>query len=786
MSETQAQRFYRLKVAALNHYFSRMNERQREAIATVHGPVLILAGAGSGKTSVLVNRTANLVLFGDGYEWQGLPAGLTEEDYAFLEAYADGRVDDAGHLAALAAHWPVRPWNILAITFTNKAADELKARLEGLLGDAARDIGASTFHSLCVRILRREIEQLGYRSSFTIYDADDSQRVIKSVMGELGIPEKQFAPRSVLSVISRAKDTLQTPQEMAQSAGDDFRLQTVARIYEGYQKRLFEASAVDFDDLIVLTVRLFQQFPAVLERYQNRFKYIMVDEYQDTNHAQYLLVSLLAAAHQNICVVGDDDQSIYRFRGATIENILSFEDQFEHAKVIRLEQNYRCTQTILDAANAVIRHNLERKGKTLWTENGQGDKIQLLRATDEGDEAAFIANTITADAAAGERFASHAILYRMNAQSNMIERALVRSGIPYRIIGGTRFYERKEIKDIMAYLSVIDNPADALRLRRIINEPKRGIGDATLGAAQEIADSLGVSLFDVIAQAPNYPAIARKGKALQEFTRMLEGLGRMLEEGAGLDALFDALLEQSGYILALQSQGVEGQGRIENIDELKSNILQYIQENEEPTLSGFLEEVALYTDLDSYNQGDDKVIMMTMHAAKGLEFDTVFLAGAEEGIFPGNQASFDPVQLEEERRLAYVAITRAKKRLYVTNAAQRMIFGSTTRNLPSRFLREIPTELCDASDHTLTVRRVSPSAPSRPASRPAFGGVSAAPRTAPSGLKLAAGDLVRHKAFGEGLVLSVRPMGNDSLVEIAFDTVGTKRIMANFAQMEKI
>ena len=785
------QQYNTLKRKALERYFGRMNDMQREAVFQTEGPLLILAGAGSGKTTVLINRIENLVRFGNAYHTEELPYGAGETQLKLLDSYLkDGPVEPEQLEAAIAQN-PARPWNILAITFTNKAAGELRTRLEKTLGESAQEIQASTFHSLCVRILRREIETLGYERNFTIYDTDDSLRVIKDGLKVVNLDEKMFAPRMVLSVISRSKDEMLGPDDLLKQAGDDFRARGIARVYGYYQNALKSANAVDFDDLILLTVRLFQEHPQVLEHYQNRYRYIMVDEYQDTNHTQYRLVSLLAAGHHNICVVGDDDQSIYKFRGATIENILSFEEQFENAAVIRLEQNYRSTQNILSAANRVIANNSARKGKNLWTSSGDGEKVHILRLRDEIEESRLIADSILENVKAGARFSDHVLLYRMNAQSNSLEKALVKNAIPYRIFGGLRFYERKEIKDIVAYLSVINNPNDNLRLLRIINEPKRGIGGSTLAAAQEIAQGLGIGLYEVIAGAEQYPALVKKGVLLNAFTEMMRNLSEMAEEGR-LDEIVDTLLEESGYLKMLMSQGSEGQGRLENIMELKTNILNYMKENEEPTLAGFLEEIALYTDLDNYDTDQDRVVLMTIHSAKGLEFPYVFIAGMDEGIFPGRNALAHPAEIEEERRLAYVAITRAKHRLMITSAERRMLFGQTMFGRISRFIAEIPKEFAELEDKTLIKRDPSKDnyKPSRQRGVPTASstsiGVGRKPKPAAKGDAVASGDKVRHKVFGEGLVVSARPIGGDTLVEIDFGPKGMKKVMANFARLTKI
>ncbi len=766
-----------------------MNDRQKEAVFQVKGPLLILAGAGSGKTTVLVNRVANLIKYGDAYQSDWAPDTVGEEEIAFLEDTLAGRADDPERLRRLLAVRPAKPWNVMAITFTNKAAGELKERLANMLGEEAQDIMASTFHSACVRMLRRDIERLGYNRSFTIYDADDQQRIIKDCIKTLNIDDKMFPPKSMANAIGRAKDQLITPEAFSKMYENEYRMSVIAKVYAAYQQKLRQADALDFDDIIMLTVKLLEENPDVLEHYQNRYRYIMVDEYQDTNIAQYKLVSLLSSAHKNLCVVGDDDQSIYRFRGATIENILCFETQFPGAKVIRLEQNYRSTQRILDAANAVISHNKERKGKNLWTSNGEGEQIIVYRSTDDFKEAAFVADTVLDNVGAGAKFSDHAVLYRNNAQSNNIERYFVKSSIPYRIIGGLRFYERKEIKDIIAYLSVLNNPADTLRLSRIINEPKRGIGAATVASAAEIAGALGISLFEVLENADAYAALARKSASLKQFAGMMRAFMDRLDSEP-MHVIVNELLEESGYLRTIKSLGEEGETRLENIKELVSNIVKYEQENEEATLSGFLEEVALFTDLDNYDPNTDAVILMTMHAAKGLEFPYVFIVGMEEGILPGIRAIGNEEDIEEERRLVYVGITRAKKQLYLTAAASRMLYGSTSRNRLSRFLEEIPKEYKDFQDGTVTISKIDPStyvAANRGASRKVARtlGISGQSVTAATGVQYDIGDIVVHRVFGEGKVLSATPMGNDVLVEVSFSGFGIKKIMANFAKLEK-
>ncbi|WP_303805805.1 ATP-dependent helicase [Ruminococcus flavefaciens] len=777
------------KQAALKRYFSRMNEMQQEAVFTVNGPVLVLAGAGSGKTTVIVNRIANMINFGNAY-FDTTREG-SAEDIAFLRDYAEGKTDDFDTLRDIVAVEPIRPWNILAITFTNKAAGELKERLAAMLGDEAMNIHASTFHSACVRILRSEIEALGYGRDFTIYDSDDSQRMIKNVMGEMDVSEKQLAPKAVLSDISFAKDKMISPAELRADAGQDYRKKMVAKLYALYQERMKTANALDFDDILVLTVELFEQFPEVLEKYRSRFKYIMVDEYQDTNHVQFRLVSLLSEGHKNLCVVGDDDQSIYKFRGANIENILGFEEQFEGAKVIRLEQNYRSTQTILDAANSVISHNNSRKPKTLWTSGEKGDKVYWYKAVDETDEAKFVADTILAKYKETGRYSDCAVLYRMNAQSNSIERMLVKCGIPYRVYGGMRFYDRKEIKDVTSYLSFINNHNDMLRFRRIINEPKRGIGDSTLTIIEDISRDLKLSPFDVLKNCEEYAPLSKKVTALKNAYQMFEFLTEKSEE-LPLDEFLDVLLDKTGYLDSLKALE-NADTKIENVQELRTSMVQYMEQADEPSLSGFLEEVALYTEADRDDGSGDKVTLMTVHSAKGLEYENIFVIGMDDGIFPSARSFDSEDDMEEERRLAYVAITRAKKHLYLTNARQRMLFGQTQHNVTSRFMKEIGSELVEkhdnaaamkqqleAEDKSVTEVRSATLQQQLARSKKTAGG---APKEA---VAYTAGEKVSHSIFGEGVIVSVKPMANDSMLEIAFDKVGTKKIMANYAKLKKL
>lgn len=774
-----------LRRQVMEKEFSRMNPMQREAVFTTEGPLLILAGAGSGKTTVLVNRIANIVKYGCAYGAREFSVSLTEEEIRMLEEYRDGTQEYTDEIADLLAVRPAKPWQILAITFTNKAAGELKERLEAMLGPDGQDIWASTFHSACARILRRDGESIGYTSHFTIYDTDDSKRVMKECQRLLNIDDKMLSHKTLLHEISHAKDSLISPEDYLNDAGDDVRLRKIGEAYRLYEKLLRDADAMDFDDMIVNTVKLLEENEEVRTRYQNRFRYVMVDEYQDTNHAQYRLTSLLAGGSGNLCVVGDDDQSIYRFRGATIENILSFEEQYHKAKVIRLEQNYRSTQNILDAANAVISHNTERKGKNLWTANGPGEKIVVDNAFDEQEESTFIADTIMDSVKGGRKWSDHAVLYRMNAQSNAIERTFVRMGVPYRVIGGHRFYERKEIRDALAYLSVISNPADNIRLRRIINEPKRGIGATTINHAAQIAAGLGLSLYEVISHADEYEQLVRAAPRLRAFTQIIDGLAEAAEE-LPLNELFEKAMRDTGYLDSLALDRETYQDRLENIQELSSNLLRYSEDNEEGDLNGFLEEVALMTDIDNYNEEADTVVLMTLHSAKGLEFPVVFIPGMERGIFPGIQSLYSASEMEEERRLAYVGITRAKERLYLTHARTRMLYGSTSHNAPSPFLEEIPEELVEEK-RKVTLSQQKPSVQRAAKPKKTFDhsfGPAAPKPSAPAG-SYRVGDTVGHKLFGRGVVLSAQPMGNDTLLEIAFEKAGTKKLMANFARLTK-
>ncbi len=743
--------------------FSHMNNMQQQAVFTTEGPLLILAGAGSGKTTVLVNRIAYI-----------LQCSLC------------------------------KPWQILAITFTNKAAGELKERICNAVPEGGGDIWAATFHSTCARILRRYGNIIGYSSHFTVYGTDDQKKLVKDILKQLNIDEKYLPVKSILSEISKAKDEMKTPEQMRKEAEFDSRKKDISKVYELYQARLKTADAMDFDDMLCNTVKLFETAPDVLEVYQNQFKYIMVDEYQDTNKVQYKFVSMLAEKHNNICVVGDDDQSIYKFRGATIENILSFENTFKGAKIIRLEQNYRSTQNILNAANEVISNNTMRKGKTLWTENSVGDKIEVHTSDTEREEAAFIAGQILDGVEKGRKYSDFAVLYRMNAQSNAVEQALSRSGVPHRIIGGHRFYDREEIRDMVAYLQVINNPHDDVRLSRIINVPKRAIGATTVQHAADIAAGLGESIYTVISEADSYPQLSRAASKLKSFVNLIDGFIDAEQSGDySLAELYNLVLEHTEYKEYLKREKENADVRIENIEELLSNIIKFEEDyGDDATLSAFLEEISLQTDIDNYDAEADTCVMMTLHSAKGLEFPVVFITGMEDGIFPSVATMMNPDELNEERRLAYVGITRAKEKLYLTKTNSRMLFGSTTYNKTSRFVNEIPENLIeftgggrmfgnsqvyDKSNAVNGSNRTKVGGTRQGAgsySSNVFNGYTKP--AVSSGATYNVGDSVLHKVFGKGMIMKTQKMGNDVMLEIAFDKAGTKTLMANFCKMEKI
>ena len=811
-------RYIAARRAVIAQDFRRLNPMQRQAAMTTEGPLLLLAGAGSGKTTVLIQRVYNLLTYGQGGDCERVPDWASEEDLSFLEHFPEHPealdIDKARRLCAVDVP---RPWEIIAITFTNKAAGELKDRLAARLGPMANDVWASTFHSACVRILRRDADRIGFDKNFTIYDTDDSKRVLKDILKELNLDEKAFPPKSVLSIISSAKDQYESPEDFSarHNSEADWKLSRVAKVYAAYAKRLRSANAMDFDDIIYHTVTLLRQEPEVLAYYQNKFRYVLVDEYQDTNHLQYLLTSLLAGGRKNLCVVGDDDQSIYRFRGANIENILSFEKQYKDARVIRLEQNYRSTQNILDAANAVIKNNVGRKGKTLWTDNGSGDTVTVKTTFSESDEANFVVGDIMMAVNRGRKFRDAAVLYRMNAQSNALEYAMRRNGVPYKVVGGMKFFDRAEVKDMLAYLCVLNNPLDDLRLRRIINSPARGIGAATMDKVADLAAAQGAALYEIIRNADLFPELKAAKAKLLKFADLIDSLRR---QGAKLDLpeFYDAVCSQSGYVTALEEKNdLESRGRIENVEELKSSILGFLEQDpEDATLSGFLNEIALYTDLDSLEGGDDCVTMMTIHSAKGLEFPLVYVVGMEEGIFPGSSAQYNEEEIEEERRLCYVAMTRAKEKLTLTNARQRMLYGRTSSNRSSRFLDEIPEDNMrwegkqeprfgggengygggwDSGTSSYggavsyggygsgtaggAVRAYRETVSRAASQRPAAKGGGASPM-----LELQTGDGVEHTAFGQGTVLDVQYMSGDAMVTVQFQgTEKPKRLMLKFA-----
>lgn len=826
-----------LRKKVIEKKFSGLNDMQLQAVTTVKGPLLILAGAGSGKTTVIVNRIAYLMEYGNAYNSDKIYDGFEENPEELFKSYLDGDSSVYPRIAPMLRVDAPKPWQILAITFTNKAANELKERLVKMLGEDGNEIWASTFHSACVRILRRDADRIGHSSHFTIYDSDDSKRVMKDCLRQLGIDEKFLPLKTVLNEISKAKDRLISAEDYPKTGIEpgkfDVRKNDIAKAYALYQKLLKDADAMDFDDIIANTVRLFKENADILEYYQNKFRYVMVDEYQDTNHAQFVLVSLLAGAHHNLCVVGDDDQSIYSFRGANIENILNFEEQNENTLVIRLEENYRSTQTILDAANAVIAHNSERKGKNLWTSNGKGEKIEVRTCPTDTEEGIFVADTVMDLSSDGYAFSDCAVLYRMNAQSNNIERALVKAGVPYRIIGGHRFYDRKEIKDALAYLAVVSNPNDSVRMRRIINEPKRKIGETTVNNVFEIASRLGESPFNVMNMADEFNALSRSASKLKLFADMINGFIEASEKMT-LAELFRYIMNESGYIQFLDAEPDKREDRIANLDELYSTIAKYETENgTDASLTGFLEEVALLSDIDNYNAEADTVTLMTLHAAKGLEFPVVFLVGMENNVFPSQQSLYGGEGLEEERRLAYVGITRAKKKLYILNAYSRMQFGRTTMNPPSIFLEEIPKELINNTTparqnaygsfgsygsfggyvknksryFTQNAEKYDNSGASSSYGSNTFGGTYSSAYSKNAGTKkttfgamteastddkkispavsVAVGDTVIHKKFGRGMVLNVTPLGNDKLVEVAFESCGTKKLMEKAARLQK-
>ncbi|MBQ2891223.1 MAG: UvrD-helicase domain-containing protein [Clostridia bacterium] len=779
--------FLKIRQEIIENRYKGLNAKQKEAVFTTEGPLLVLAGAGSGKTTVIINRIAHLIEYGRAYFDTTTPR-ISEEEIEVLSWYAKGEVDEIPEsMEEFLKVSPVSPYNILAITFTNKAAAELKTRLAKRLGEEANDIMASTFHSACVKILRRDADKIGYDRSFNIFDTADAQTVIKECMKELNIDSKNFSPKAFGAVISRAKDSLLTPEDFIKEVGKDFFGEVACKVYAFYQSKLKSYNAFDFDDLIGCTVKLFEENPKVLEYYQNRFKYILVDEYQDTNHAQYRLVSLLAGESKNLCVVGDDDQSIYKFRGADISNILGFEKEFTNAKIIKLEENYRSTGNVLSAANEVIKNNKGRRGKELWTKNEQGEKITLYRAEDERDEAKFITEEINKLTQNGGSFNDIVVLYRMNAQSRVIEDALLHNAIPYRVLGGLRFYDRKEIKDLTSYLRLIQNCGDNIALKRIINEPKRGIGDTTIEKIENIARDENKSMYEICLTCGEYDDLSKVKNKLSGFTDIIESLKNTLHEEESLENFVEAVINKSGMISALElEKSVENQTRIENIKEFLSMVVEAVKNNPETTLETLLEDISLISDIDNYDESAETVTLMTLHSAKGLEFPNVFLVGLEEGIFPGMRSMESEEELEEERRLCYVGITRAKKRLFITHARCRTLFGSTRYETESRFIGEISDDLLDkqypkkakATFGGFDTRGTTP--------KVSFDkGSSNLGQTRETTKKanfesFSEGDKVVHTAFGGGIVKSAKPMGADLFLIIDFEGVGEKKLLASY------
>ena len=800
-NQTLAGRYLAAKKALFDQKYAFLNEKQREAVYTTKGPLLVLAGAGTGKTTLLVNRIAYIMKYGNAYHSENIPVGISEETVLEMENATNLSQEDLDtYLESFAdrSEW-LAPWNMLAITFTNKAANEMKNRLEKILGESAKDLWCGTFHSMCLRILRKYADVIEYKSNFTIYDSDDSKKLITECMKMMGIDEKIIPVRTVMNRISMAKNTLMTPQDFDAEVGHDVKMQQISSVYTLYQNKMKEAEAMDFDDIIMQTVLLLRKSPIALEHYQKQFHYVLVDEFQDTNFAQFELALLLSGGSGNLMVVGDDDQSIYKFRGATIENILHFDEKLPGTKIVKLEENYRSTEHILNAANSVIRHNFGRRGKTLWSKKGEGNKVVVRQFENQNEESRYIVNKIMELMIREKRkYGDFAVLYRTNAQSLVIENTLVKSGLPYRVIGGHKFFERKEIKDILAYLSVINNPSDNLRLERIINEPKRKIGEATMAAVRRLADERsiiekrGVGMFEIMEKADKYPTVS---KAYSKFI-LFVALIRRLQDMQGKEKLSEIVrqtIELSGYMDMLRTAEKNGEGseRRENVEELISYVMEYEARTETPTLQGFLEEISLVTDIDSYNQGSEAIVLMTIHSSKGLEFPVVFLPGMEEGLFPSQQSSFSPDELEEERRLAYVALTRAEKHAFVLCAKERLLFGKTLYNPKSRFIDEIDPEY---KTETLLDQK--------PKQKTEFGEKTkkitlSNEFTTKSSLisevgktkiveSLVAGDRVSHYSFGEGTIISVQEMGSDVLYEVDFDQKGKKKLMATYAKLRKI
>lgn len=778
--------FVALKRKAFETFFAKLNDRQKEAVFKTEGPLLVLAGAGSGKTTVLVHRIANIICFGNAYHSDHIPEKASEIATALEKALKSG--DDASLFAALkqCASDCAMPDEVLCLTFTNKAAGEFKQRLKTILGDDSDGIWAGTFHSICVRILRRHISYLGYDSSFAIYDTDDTKKLISGIIKKLDIDNGFITPKTALSAISRAKNNGIDAEEYAQNASDDIRLRVISNIYTEYQKALKNNRALDFDDIIMLTNRLFAQEPQLLDRYRRQFKYILCDEYQDTNPAQSKLIYALTNDKQNICVVGDDDQSIYRFRGATVENILNFNKHFGNATIIRLEQNYRSTGNILGAANSIIAHNSSRLGKNLWTSSEDGDPVAIKHHHTQSEEASYIMNCIRSKVSSGEySYRDFAVLMRMNAQSNAIEIILNKSRVPYRVFGGPKFYERREIKDIIAYLSIIANNSDDVRLERIINMPKRGIGTATLDDIGRLARQNGCSMFDIIKRSSDFDELHKASSKLSQFALLVEELTQD-SRNMPIDKLIESVIKKTGYDKMLEEED-EGETRIDNINELLSSAVSYCESKEnDGTLSGFLEEIALYADTDDYDASENFVTLMTVHSAKGLEFPVVFIPGFEEGIFPSAQSIGEAGGIEEERRLAYVAITRAKKQVVLSHTSARLLYGKTTNNPISRFAEEIDPEYV-GDDAAFAPVHSTESKRRYAASRDSFRQKTAAvtQQKQHAAKVFAEGDLVSHSIFGSGVIVSAEMMGGDVLYEVNFDSAGVKRLMGNYAKLTK-
>ena len=797
------QRYLAAKRGLFDKYYASLNAQQREAVYHIENPLLILAGAGSGKTTVLVRRIAYIIRFGNAYHSEWVPAGIDEAHVASLEEalHMPMSQDELERLLSEFECDPCHPYRVLAITFTNKAANEIKARLAAAFPedpDLPGQIWAGTFHSICMRILRRYTVEAGLQPGFTVYDTDDQKKAMKAVLSSLNIDEKVLPVKTALNQISRAKDQLIGPEQFLLEMGNDYRMKQLEKVYFAYQKRLADSNALDFDDIIVRTVDLLRNNADILRSYQNQFRYVSVDEYQDTNGAQFRLTELLSGGHRNLMVVGDDDQSIYKFRGATIENIRQFTKVFHPATLIRLEQNYRSTQSILDAANAVISHNSKDDAmrKTLFTDRGEGSKIHVLNPEHQNAEARAIVDEIQKGVASGKcRYSDYAVLFRANAQSQALESAFARSAVPYRMLGGVRFSDRKEIRDIVAYLQLIENHSDKERLLRIVNEPKRKLGERTLAAVEDIAANEGYSMFQVMERADRYIALSRSAATLMQFAGLINDLTALLDT-MPLDEFVDEVLDRSGYRQMIRDMGEEEAERLDNLEEFISGVKEYMESVEQPSLAEFLQETALVADVDRYDDSADAVVLMTIHSAKGLEFPRVFLPGFEEGIFPGLQTVMaGPEEIEEERRLAYVAITRAKDELYILHAKSRMLYGHTSANPASRFLAEIPERLLEMPKTAdmgmrqvggMSQHRWGEQVRSAAAAPITVGRTAAAQRPAAPTERLEAGDRVRHMLFGEGTILTVTKMGADTLYEIAFDTKGTKKLMATYAKLKKV